>query len=74
MRHDIIDPARTSSATTEATEPNVVAAISSAEGMPDQALSFHTGRRGSGIVPPLLLLAAAMALGFGAASWLRSRG
>ena len=31
--HDIIDPARTSSATTKATEPNVVAAISSAGGV-----------------------------------------
>jgi hypothetical protein len=70
MGQCITDAAPTSDATTRQTEPEIVAAISSAEGRPDAPLAL---RSGSGIGPPLLLLAGAMALGYVAASWLHSR-
>ena len=73
MRHHIIEPAPTSSATTEKTEPEVVAAISSAEGGANLLLALRSGRRAFDIARPQLLLAAAIALGCGAALWLRSR-
>jgi hypothetical protein len=71
MDQRITDPTPTSGATTRKTEPDVVAAISSAEGNPDPPNSFGSG---SGIGGSLLFLAGAMALGYVAASWLRSRG
>jgi hypothetical protein len=70
MDQRITDPPPTSGATTRKTEPDVVAAISSAEGNPNPLLPV---RAGPGIGGPLLLLAGAMALGCVAASWLHSR-
>jgi hypothetical protein len=69
MPLDLTEPPPTSSATTGKTEPDLVAAILSAEGTPDRPLSFHVGRLASGIGRPLLLLATATALVYGAASW-----
>ena len=72
MRHRT-EPAPTSGATTRNTEPEVVAAISSAEGTPGQPLSFRAGDVLYGIGRPLAVLAATMVLGYGAASWWRGR-
>jgi hypothetical protein len=74
MRQDITEAAPTASATTSDTEPEVVAAISSAEGGPDAPTAFRAGGFGPGLGRPLLLLAAGMVLGYGAARWLRQRG
>jgi hypothetical protein len=72
MRHRT-EPAPTSGATTRNTEPEVVAAISSAEGTPDQPLSFPADGLVYGIGRPLAVLAATMVLGYGAVSWWRGR-
>ena len=65
MDQPITDAAQTSTAATSGTEPEVVAAISSAEGGPDQPTSFHIG----GIEFPygrtVMLLAGGLALGYG---------
>ena len=64
--------APTSMAATRDTEPEVVAAISSADGAEDQLLNFRTDRA-PGIAGPLLLMAAAALFGFGAYRFLRRR-
>jgi hypothetical protein len=64
MDQQITDAAQTSTAATSGTEPEVVAAISSAEGGPDQPTSFRIG----GIEFPYgrtVLLAGGLALGYG---------
>jgi hypothetical protein len=65
MNDDIAITEPTSTATTRQTEPEVVAGISSAEGSPDQPLSFRTGGPGIGTGRMLLMLGAGMALGYG---------
>jgi hypothetical protein len=72
MRHKT-EPVRTSGATTRNTEPEVLAAISSAEGTPDQPLTFRADDLVYGVGLPLAVLAATMVLGYGAASWWRGR-
>ncbi len=70
---DITERPPTSSAATGETEPEVVAAVSSAEGRPDLPLSFRSGI-GLGHLRALLLLGAGLALGYGVSRWLlRSR-
>ena len=61
----------TSTAATGATEPEVVAAISSAEGSEDQPLAFRAD--GPSPIPPLLMLLAAATLGYAGYRWLRWR-
>lgn len=73
MSQAITDLAPTSTATTKETEPAVVAGISSADLNPRQPLSFHTDRVATGYGRMLLLLAAGLAVGYGAARWLRIR-
>ena len=73
MDQRITEPAPTSSATTRRTEPDVVAAILSAEGHPAPPLALCSGRLAWGIAGSLLLLAGAMALGYGATGWRRER-
>ena len=72
MRHRT-EPAPTSGATTRNTEPEVVAAITSAEGAPDQPLSFRADGLVHGIGRPLAVLAATLVLGYAAANWWRGR-
>lgn len=67
----IIEP--TSIATTSQTEAGVVAGISSAEGSPDQALSIRVADD-IGIGRTLLMLGAAIALGYGAYRLWQARG
>jgi hypothetical protein len=69
MDQDITERPPTSSAATSETEPEVVAAVSSAEGRPDLPLSFRSGI-GLGHLRPLLLLGAGLALGYGVSRWL----
>jgi hypothetical protein len=61
----------TSTAATGETEPEVVAAISSADGAEDQPLAFRAD--GPSPIPPLLMLVAAAALGYAGYRWLRWR-
>lgn len=68
----IVEP--TSTATTSQTEPEVVAGISSAEGGPDQQLSFRVGGPGIGTGRMLLMLGAGMALGYGLYRLWQARG
>jgi hypothetical protein len=70
MEQDITETPLTSIAATGETEPEVVAAISSAEGSPDLPLSFRSGGIGLGHLRPLLLLGAGLALGYGVSRWL----
>jgi hypothetical protein len=70
MDRDITETPLTSIAATGETEPEVVAAISSAEGSPDLPLSFRSGGIGLGHLRPLLLLGAGLALGYGVSRWL----
>jgi hypothetical protein len=70
MDQDITETPPTSIAATGATEPEVVAAVSSAEGRPDLPLSFRSGGPGFGHLRPLLLLGAGLALGYGVSRWL----
>ena len=73
MTHATTDFAPTSTATTRETEPEVVAGISSADLNPSQPLSFRTSGGGLGYGRMLMLLAAGLAIGFGAARFVRSR-
>jgi len=66
-------PAPNSGATTRKTEPSVVAAIVSAEGRSDPRVSSRHGSLAFLIGAPILLLAAATAIGYGATRWLRRR-
>ncbi len=61
----------TSTAATSETEPEVVAAISSADGTEDQPLAFRAD--GSSPIPPLLMLIAAATFGYAGYRWLRRR-
>ena len=70
MDQDITEPPPTSSAATRETEPEVIAAIASAEGSPDLPLSFRSGGIGLGHLRPVLLLSAGLALGYGVSRWL----
>ncbi len=72
MPQDIALSPPTSSAATKETEPEVVAAISSAEGDPDLPTSFRSGRGSLLFGRPFLILAACAAIGFGLA-WLLDR-
>jgi hypothetical protein len=74
MDNDIATTAPTSTATTKQTEPEVVAGISSAEGSPDQLLSFRVGGAGIGTGRMLLLFGAGLALGYGAYRLWQARG
>jgi hypothetical protein len=65
MDQPITEAAHTSTSATSGTEPEVVAAVSSAEGSPNQPLSFRI----AGIEFPygrtVMLLAGGLALGYG---------
>jgi hypothetical protein len=69
MEQDITETPLTSIAATGETEPEVVAAISSAEGSPDLPLP-RSGGIGLGHLRPVLLLGAGLALGYGVSRWL----
>ena len=69
MDQDITERPPTSIAATGATEPEVVAAVASAEGRPDLPLSSRGGT-GFGHLRPLLLLGAGLAVGYGVSRWL----
>jgi len=71
MRRAIREPAPTSNATTKNTEPQVVAAISSAEGTSELSPPSGNGALASAVARPLLLLTAGAMLGYGAGRWLR---
>ena len=73
MDQDIIEAPPTSTAATRETEPEVVAGISSAGGNPTLPLSFRVGGTLFGFGRLSLMLAGGLALGFGAAWWLRRR-
>lgn len=62
----------TSTADTRATEPEVIAGISSGEGSPDMPLEFRTEDSGFGIGRIALLLIGGAALGYGIFRWMRS--
>jgi hypothetical protein len=70
VEQDITETPPTSIAATGETEPEVVAAVSSAEGSPDLPLSFRTGGIGLAYLRPVLLLGAGLALGYGISRWL----
>jgi len=72
MNQATTDFAPTSTATTKETEPEVVAGISSADLSPGQQLSFRTSA-GFGYGRMLMLLAAGLAIGFGAGRLLHRR-
>jgi len=74
MNDDIAIIAPTSTATTRQTEPEVMAGISSADGGPDQQLSFSTDVPGIGMGRMLLMLSAGVALGYGAYRLWQGRG
>ena len=59
----------TSTAATGETEPEVVAAVSSAEGTEGQPLAFRADRPSP--IPPVLMLLAAVTLGYVGYRWLR---
>lgn len=63
----------TSTAATDETEPEVVAAISSAEGSEDQPLAFRADGPSAIPIPRLLMLTAAAMLGYAGYRWLRWR-
>lgn len=66
--------APTSTATTRDTEPEVIAGISSGDMIPGQKLAIRAPGPGMGYGRMLMLLAAGLAAGYGAAYLLRSRG
>jgi hypothetical protein len=75
MQQGIAELAPTTNAATAETEPEVVAAIASAEGNPDLPLSFRTGAGGIRHLRMAVLLAAGIAAGYGVSRWwLRRRG
>ena len=67
---DIAETPPTSIAATKETEPEVVAAVSSAEGSPDLPLSFRIAGIDFAYLRPMLLLGAGLALGYGVSRWL----
>ena len=71
MRRAISEPAPGSNATTKDTEPQVVAAIASAEGTAELPPASGNGGLAPAVARPLLLLTAAAMLGYGAGRWLR---
>jgi hypothetical protein len=73
MNQGIIESASTSMATTKETEPEVVAGISSADLNPNQQPAVRNGGAAFGYGRMLMLLAAGLALGYGAARGLRAR-
>jgi hypothetical protein len=70
MDQDITERPPTSSAATGETEPEVVAAVSSAEGSPSLPLSFRIGGIGIGHWRTMMLLAGGLAVGYGVSRWL----
>ena len=74
MNDDIATIEPTSTATTRQTEPEVMAGISSADGGPDQQLSFSTDVPGIGMGRMLLMLSAGVVLGYGAYRLWQGRG
>jgi hypothetical protein len=70
MDQEITQLPPTSNAATKETEPEVVAAISSGEGSPNQPMSFRIG----GVEIPygrtVMLLAGGLALGYGLSRWM----
>jgi hypothetical protein len=68
IEQDITETPPTSIAATGETEPEVVAAVASAEGRPELPVSFRSG--GIGHLRPMLLLGAGLALGYGVSRWL----
>jgi len=70
VEQDITETPPTSIAATRETEPEVVAAVSSAEGSPDLPLSFRIGGIDFAYLRPMLLLGAGLALGYGVSRWL----
>jgi hypothetical protein len=72
MSETIAEPP-TSTAATRETEPEVVAAISSGEGSPELPTAFRIGGFEVSHGGALLLLAAGLALGYGAARWWQRR-
>jgi len=73
MDQHVTDLPPTSTAATNETEPEVVAAISSAEGDPDLPTQIRTNSGSFGLGGFLMLLAAGTAIGFGAACLLRQK-
>jgi hypothetical protein len=63
----------TSMAATKETEPEVIAAISSGEGSPDLPTAFRIGTFEVSYGGASLLLAACVALGYGATRWWQRR-
>jgi hypothetical protein len=70
MDQDITERPPTSSAATRETEPEVVAAVSSAEGSPNLPLSFRIGGISIGHWRAMMLLAGGLAVGYGVSRWL----
>ncbi len=67
---EITERPPSSSAATGETEPEVVAAVSSAEGSPSLPLSFRIGGIGIGQWRAMMLLSAGLAVGYGISRWL----
>ena len=70
IEQDITERPPTSIAATGETEPEVVAAVASAEGSADLPLSFRSDGGRPGYLRPMLLLGAGLALGYGVSRWL----
>ena len=73
MDQEITERAPTSTAATRETEPEVVAAISSAEGNPSLPLSFRIGGIEFPVGRTVMLLAGGLALGYGISRWMMPR-
>jgi hypothetical protein len=75
MDQEITELPPTSNAATKETEPEVVAAISSAEGSPNQPMSFRIGGIELPYARAAMLLAGGLALGYGLSRrlWRRDR-
>ena len=74
MSDAMIEDAPTSTATTRTTEPEVVAAVSSAEGTEDRPLSFRSESAARSLLRTPMMFAAGAVLGYAAYHWLRRRG
>ena len=72
MSDSITEPP-TSTAATQQTEPEVVAAISSGEGTPDLPTDIRVDGPRHGYIQIVGLLAAGIALGYGVTRWYRAR-